>query len=260
VVQSILGEEHDPHARERRALDNWSWELAVALLPPVLTAVLAGGGFWISERLKDRDTAQQRLKAISEESARVQYLRSWLKTYSLVPGMELERVDGARQNVGRDLIDSHARLAQALQQHPNGDSPSVASRAWKRAFLVPLERPAARVVRWGYWLFVVLAIVLTLAFMTSGYETADGTQPTFLTVFASGLILFVPFFAIAMIFQAWSTRLELRYHRATRGKSVTQKYGEESRASVRIQPQEFRAPVRYPLYGPAQRNGMLQQE
>lgn len=202
----------DPASREGVTVDSPVWQLAIAFLPPLLTALLTGSGFWLAERLKDRDAAQQRLKAISEESARVQFLRSWLKTYSMVPGTEEEGAGGARAGVGRDLVASHNRLTQALEKHSGVDGPSVASRAWRRAFLIPQARPAARMVRWAYWLFMTLGVFLTLAFMTSGYGTTDGAQPAPLTVFASGLILFVPFFVIAMIFHAWSSRLERRFH------------------------------------------------
>lgn len=192
-------------------MDGPSWELAIAFLPPLAAAGLTSMGLWFSERLKDRDAAQRRLKAISEELTRVQYLRSWLKTYDLISGTVRDGVTGARDGVCRDLIDSHNRLSLALQQHPGEDVPSAAYRAWKRALLVPLKRPMSRALRWGYWFFLVLSIVLTLAFMTSGYETTDGSPSSPLTVFASGLILFVPFFAVALIFRAGALALEHRY-------------------------------------------------
>lgn len=220
-------------------MDGPSWELAIAFLPPLAAAGLTSLGLWFSERLKDRDAAQQRLKAISEELTRVQYLRSWLKTYDLISGTLRDGVAGARDGVCRDLIDSHNRLSLALQQNPGEDVPSAAYRAWKRALLIPIRRPSSRGLRWGYWFFLVLSIVLTLAFMTSGYETADGSPSSPLTVFASGLILFVPFFAVALIFRASALGLEHRY--SPRG------------TSARITPPAWDGDHRFPSH-PSQAN------
>lgn len=191
-------------------VDRVSWELAIAFLPPLMAAGLTSLGLWFSERRKDRDAVQQRVKAIAEESTRVKYLRSWLKTYGMVSGTLRDEVVTAREGVCRDLVESHARLSLALQQQPTDSSSSAGYRAWKRAILVPLTRPSARALRWIYWLFLFLGVLLTVAFMTSGYETADGSPATPLTVFASGFILFVPFFTVALIFRAGSLKLEHR--------------------------------------------------
>lgn len=197
-------------------MGNPSWEIAMASLPALLTAGFTALGFWLSERRKDKDALQQRLKTISEESARVRYLRSWLKTCEMVVTSD-PSVRDARIGVGADLVASHTRLEHALQTPRIQEQVSTGSRAVKRALLFPLERPMARAVRWGYWLFLTLAVLFTSAFMTSGYTTSDGTPPTPLNVLASAFIMFAFFFAIAMVFRGWATWLEHRHARLRAG-------------------------------------------
>lgn len=190
-------------------MGNPSWEIAMASLPALLTAGFTALGFWLSERRKEKDALQQRLKTISEESARVRYLRSWLKTCEMVV-TSVPSLTDARTDVGADLVASHNRLEQALKTSRVQEQASTGARAMKRAFLFPLERPVARVVRWGYWLFLTFAVLFTSAFMTSGYATSDGTPASPLNVLASAFVMFAFFFAIAMVFRGWATWLEHR--------------------------------------------------
>lgn len=199
-------------------MDGLSWEIFLATLPTVIT----GAGFWFSERYRDRDLAQKRQKVISEESARVDYLRSWLKTVDLAPGSERPDVICAREGISDELIRSHRRLTEVLAGEQlragSAEAPSAALRAWHRALLAPLDSPGARVVRWSYWLFLVLGLVLPVAYMTSGVEAADGSPLSPAAVLIGGLIIFLPFFAISLLFRGWAVWLEHRRHirRATR--------------------------------------------
>ena len=217
--EPILVLSSEPPPKANGTMDNASWEMAIAFLPPLMAATVTSLGLWFSERRKDRDAAQQRRKSISEELTRVRYLRSWLKTYDLIPETIRDDLDAAREGVCRELVSSHDRLSQALQRQP-GDAPaSPGNRVWKRAFLVPLSRPSARALRWVYWFFLVVSVLFTLAFMTSGYETADGTPTTPLTVFASGFILFVMFFAFALVFRASAVWIERRAERKAKNRA-----------------------------------------
>ncbi|WP_104053940.1 MULTISPECIES: hypothetical protein [unclassified Arthrobacter] len=194
--------------------DGSSWELAIAFLPALMTAGLTTAGFWFSERRKDKDAVQQRMKAISEERNRVLYLRTWLETYGLVVEADNDN-DGAssvRREVSRDLVDSRDRLSHALQPRlTNEQTPSVSYRALRRALLLPLKSPSARAFRWGYWLFLALSVLFTLAIVTSGYESSDGTPAGPATVLATGFVMFSMFFAIALIFRAMAAWLDRRY-------------------------------------------------
>lgn len=193
-------------------MDNALWEMAIAFLPPLVAAGITTLGLWFSERHKDRDEVQQRRKSLTEELTRVRYLRSWLKTYDMIPGTISDDVTNAREGVCRDLVGSHSRLSHSLQRRSGEAARSPGTRVLKRAILVPLARPGARALRWGYWFFLVLSVLFTLAFMTSGYETADGTVPSPLSVVASGFVMFILFFAPALVFRAWALWLERRHH------------------------------------------------
>lgn len=190
-----------------------SWELAIAFLPALMTAGLTTAGFWFSERRKDKDAVQQRMKAISEERNRVLYLRAWLETYGLVVEADNDAASSIRREVSRDLVDSRNRLSLALQSRlTNEQAPSVSYRALRRAFLLPLGSPSARAFRWGYWLFLALSVLFTLAIVTSGYESSDGTPVGPATVLATGFVMFAMFFAIALIFRATAAGLDRRYN------------------------------------------------
>lgn len=188
-----------------------AWEIALAVLPALITAAVTGVGLLLDERRKDKGAMRDRSTAISEESARVQYLRSWLETYDLMSTSATGETEQARNAVGADLLASHARLANALERSINEERTSLGSRVWQRVLLVPLRRPFARAARWGYWLFLFLGVVFSLAFMTSGYRTSDGNVAPPLTVFASTSVMFAMFFVIALLFRGWAAWLERRY-------------------------------------------------
>lgn len=192
-------------------MDGSSWELAIAFLPALMTAGLTTAGFWFSERRKDKDAVQQRMKAISEERNRVLYLRAWLETYGLVVEADHDGAASVRREVSRDLVDSRNRLSHALQPRLNNEQTPVSYRALRRAFLLPLESPSARAFRWGYWLFLALSVLFTLAIVTSGYESSDGTPSGPATVLATGFVMFSMFFAVALIFRAMAAWLDRRY-------------------------------------------------
>lgn len=194
------------------------WEIALAILPALITAAITGLGFLLDERRKDKGAIRQRSSVISEESARVQYLRSWLETYNLMPKSATGETEEARDAVGADLRASHARLSNALERSSSDEHPSLGRRVLQRALLVPLRRPFARATRWGYWLFLFMGVVFSLAFMTSGYQTSNGIPASPLTVFASTSVMFAMFFGVAMLFRGWSAWLERRYISRFNGK------------------------------------------
>lgn len=187
-----------------------TWEIALAVLPALITAAVSGLGFILDERRKDKGAILERSSAISEESARVQYLRSWLDAFALLPESARE-TENARDAVAADLLASHTRLANALDRSSAEEPNTLGSRVWQRALLIPLTRPFARAARWGYWLFLFLGVISSLAFMTSGYETTDGSPAPPLTVFASTSVMFSMFLVVALLFRGWAGWLERRY-------------------------------------------------
>lgn len=181
-------------------------EFVIASLPPLITAAIAALGLWLSERRKDRDDAQRRLKAIGQETAHLSYLRSWLKTQQLAAGAHSADVERARQEVSAELVSSRERLSRAFMDAPEPDAPSALLRAWRKAALVPLVRPAARAVAWFYRFFVVLAVLMIPMGITTDYSE----EISFGFALFIGIFVALPFLAVALGFRGWAMLLERR--------------------------------------------------
>lgn len=180
--------------------------MALAVLPPLITATAAALGMWIAERRKDRDEVQRRLKAIGEESARLGYLRAWLQTQQLAVGGTGINIDAVREEVCQDLMTSRVRLGNALQDRADPESPSPLLRVWRNAAMIPLYRPAARAIRWCYWFCVLIGALWMMLIFSMDYSDIGGYG--FGTVAFVALLLFLPFGAVALGLRAWARALE----------------------------------------------------
>jgi hypothetical protein len=65
--------------------------LISAVLPPLISAILAALSLWFSELRKERNAAQRRRRVIAEETNHVRYLKAWLETELLAGGSKGER-------------------------------------------------------------------------------------------------------------------------------------------------------------------------
>lgn len=198
------------------------WELVIAVCPALATAGLTSAGFWLSERRKDKNAAQQRLTVLSEENERLRYLNTWLKAYRLADGHALQSLAQSQQSVCQELTDSHTRLSRLLATAPASDKLSAASRAWRRAALIPLRGPAARVVRVAYWVVLLIGMLFCAVGLTTNYETVDGSDPGFGVTLMVVFIVFLPFLGVAYLLRKWARRLEIRYRRARSGRQAAE--------------------------------------
>lgn len=182
--------------------------MALAALPPLMTALAAALGLWIAERRKDRDEVQRRLKAIGEETARLGYLRSWLKTQQLAGAGTGLDFDAVREGVRQELLQSRTRLERALEVRMDPELPSPLLRAWRNAALMPLYRPAARAIRWCYWFCLFLGALMMMLAFSADYSEIDGYSIG-MVIFVA-LLFFLPFGAAALGLRAWAQALERR--------------------------------------------------
>lgn len=187
-------------------MDNGPVAILAATLPPLITAAIAALGLWLAERRKDRDDAERRLKAIGEETAHLSYLRSWLKTEQLAAGTGGPNLESARREVCAELASSRERLARVLEAVPENDKPSALLRAWRKAMLLPLRRPASRTVAWFYRSCLILAVLGMALAISADYTNGI----TFGVAIVVGLIFALPFLGAALGFRAWAVSLERR--------------------------------------------------
>ena len=192
-------------------MDNAPVALAIAVLPSVLTAAIAALGLWLAERRKDRDAALRRLRAIEEETAHLSYLRGWLETQQLAGPADGVDLLAARTEVCGELLASRDRLSQAFVKDPESEAPPALQRAWWTAALIPLHRPAARAVRWGYYSCLLLAVINLAFSFWVGYSEGS----SFLLSAVIAAIAFLPWFVFSLGFRAWARTLERRLPRST---------------------------------------------
>lgn len=225
-------------------MDETQRTLVTAVLPPLITAALAALGLWISERRKDRSAAERRRKAIDEENDHITYLKSWLETELLVGGTEGVDAVKTRAEVRRQLTESRARLARAEMNTPQEDAQSAVIRALKKAALVPLLRPAARVVRLCYWSVLGFGLLLLFFATTTDYSDVRAIDVRPSDIFFFSLMITLPFLVVAVLLAVWARALELRQVRqegdlaSTAGSAI-----KRMSPTSPVQPQEAALPV-----------------
>lgn len=183
-------------------------DFALAVLPPLITAVVAALGLFFAERRKDRDQIQRRLKAIGEETLHLSYLRSWLETQQLASGTDESSIATARQEVCAELASSRVRLCSRLQDLPEPDGPPALMRAWRKAALIPLDRPLARVVGWAYRLCLMLGVLCIAMIVFQDYREVEGL--TFGVALSVGILFFLPFLIAALGLRTLALALDRR--------------------------------------------------
>lgn len=176
-------------------------------VPPLITAGLAAAGFWLSERRKDRNFTHLKRQAVSDENNWVAYLKLWLEADTLLGNSTDPDVMRSRDEVRRQLAESRTRASEIDITATREDEPSALLRAWKRAVLIPLSRPAARAVRWVYW------IVLAFGLLYSAWVMRIFASPEFgpVTAVIGTVIALVPLLAVAVPLAFWARRLEAKH-------------------------------------------------
>lgn len=185
-------------------MDAWLQEIVKAILPPVIAAGLAALGLWYSERRKDRTASYHKKAALADERDRVAYLKLWLEADNLAGDPGSADAVRERAEVRRQLAESRARLNDIELSKPREDGPSAILRAWRRAALIPLKRPAARGVRWVYWIVVVIDLMVLTGMIASGLGTEGG--PVIAVVAA--VLVSLPLLGIALPLAYWAKTLE----------------------------------------------------
>lgn len=191
--------------------------LITVFLPPLITAGLAAFGIWLSERRKDHDASQHMRNAILEEIDHIAYLKLWIEIELLVGHGDGVDMADAREVVRIQLAQSRARLARAESDPVQDDTPSAIIRVAKTVVLVPLTRPAARIVRLGYWLVLVFGISCGILFVLVSLDPNNGIDPANAlspgTAFVVSFIVTMPFLIVSVLLAYWARALELRHSR-----------------------------------------------
>jgi hypothetical protein len=192
-------------------VDETGRALVSAVLPPLVTAVLAALSLWSSELRKERNAAQRRRQAIAEETNHVRYLKEWLETELLAGGSKGGEASKVRAEVRKQLVASHVRLSNIEMKKPEA-RPPVMLRALKTAALVPLSRPAARVVRAAYWFVLVLGIFGWSFVTTTDFTDLRATNVGLSGMFLFSLMVLLQFLTVAVLLAHWARALERGRH------------------------------------------------
>lgn len=188
-------------------VDETGRALVSAVLPPLITAVLAALSLWFSELRKERNAAQRRRRVMAEETKHVTYLKAWLETELLAGGSKGGEASKVRAEVRKQLVASHARLSSVEMKKPEA-RPPVMLRALKTAALVPLSRPAARVVRAVYWFVLVLGICVWSYVTTTDFTDVRATNVGLSGMFFFSLMVLLQFLTVAAVLAHWARALE----------------------------------------------------
>lgn len=192
-------------------MDAWLQEIVKAVLTPVIAAGLAALGLWQSERRKDRNASHHRKAALADEKDRVAYLKLWLEADNLLGDSGSAGAVQARAEVRRQLAESRTRLNDIELSKPREDGPSALLRAWRRAALIPLKRPAARAVRWVYW----FVIIIGLMYLTAMIALSSGMEEGPVIVVVASVLVSLPLLAMTLPLAHWAKSLERNFRPAS---------------------------------------------
>lgn len=150
---------------------------ASAVVVPVITAALAGLGFWLKERSDRRDRDNERHRVLTQVRQEIDVIEAWVKVYGLVaPPEDRSR---ASSNAQHDLDLAYTRLAHSLMES-RGVEPRKTFHEHLKAFLLigRLHSRSAKAVRVLYYVSLACAIIMVTVFSV-----------ILITQFTSGLLL-----------------------------------------------------------------------
>ena len=152
---------------------------ASAVVVPVITAALAGLGFWLKERSDRRDRDNERHRVLTQVRQEIDVIEAWVKVYGLVaPPEDRSR---ASSNAQHDLNLAYTRLAHSLMES-RGIEPRKTFHEHLKEFLLigRLHSRSAKAVRVLYYVSLACAIIMvTIFFRHPNHTIYFGPSPRF---------------------------------------------------------------------------------
>lgn len=136
---------------------------ASAVAVPVITAALAGLGFWLKERSDRRDLDNERHRVLTQVRQEIDVIEAWVKAYDLVAPPEGRSQASSKAQNKLDL--AYTRLAKSLENFREVE-PRKTFREYLKVFLLigRLHSRSAKAVRVLYFVSLACVIIMVTIF------------------------------------------------------------------------------------------------
>lgn len=136
-------------------------ELLLLLLGPIVTASVTATSVWLRETQQRRDREHRRRRAIEQATQELTLIGSWLSAQERLRAIDLSSV--LTERISQDLEKAYSVLAVPVLAEPIVAEP-LRSRWRISTFLLrDAQRGWAKVVRFFYYLFLIVATVWSVA-------------------------------------------------------------------------------------------------
>ncbi|GAA2162124.1 hypothetical protein FHX52_3519 [Humibacillus xanthopallidus] len=181
-------------------------QIVAAILGPACTALLAATGIALKSLLEQRRSHGSRERDMRVAGETVVFIASYLAAYEKLNVAPAEEA-AVKVRATNDLEASYQSMMAAAVDEQLSDSKPDWSKVVKATFLIPLERPAARVVRAIYYCALVYALAVSALYVSFSF-TAEEAQGGRAVGLVSAIIL-LPFNVLpALLLHMWARRLE----------------------------------------------------
>ena len=171
---------------------------ASAVAVPVITAALAGLGFWLKERSDRRNRDNERHRVLTQVRQEIDVIEAWVKAYDLVaPPEDRSRASSKAKD---DLDLAYKRLADSLKES-RGIGPRKTFYEHLKAFLLigRLHSRLAKAVRVLYYVSLAcLIIVIAVYSVLLITQFASYILIGFIIILALAILITLGFYQLAL--------------------------------------------------------------
>ncbi|TQM62217.1 hypothetical protein [Humibacillus xanthopallidus] len=181
-------------------------QIVAAIIGPACTALLAAVGIALKSLLEQRRSHGSRERDMRVAGETVAFIASYLAAFEKLDVPPTEEA-AVKARATSDLEASYRIMMAAAGDEQQSDARPDWSRVVKATFLIPLCRPAARVVRAFYYCALVYALAVSALYVSFAL-TADEAQGATAVGVVTAIIL-LPFNVVpALLLHMWARRLE----------------------------------------------------
>jgi hypothetical protein len=181
-------------------------QIVAAIIGPACTALLAVLGIAIKNLQAQRRSHGSRERDMRVAGQTVTFIDGYLAAYEKL-GTDAAQQALVRERATRDLEESYQTMMAAAHEEQQSDGRADWTGVVKSALLIPIHRPAARVVRGFYYCTLVYALFTSALFIGVAFAEDQSSQSW--SVSAVTVIIMVGVNILpALLLHKWARRLE----------------------------------------------------
>jgi hypothetical protein len=181
-------------------------QIVAAIIGPACTALLAVMGIALKNLQAQRRSHDSREREMRVAGQTITFIAGYLDASDKL-ALDVEQRDAVRTRATKDLEASYQAMMSAVQEEQESDGGPDWTGVVKSVLLIPVHRPAARLVRAFYYLALVYALA-TSALFIGGFFVDDGSSVSWPVAAFTVIILVGVNVLPALVLHLWAKRLE----------------------------------------------------